>query len=665
MSNGGEYWQIFLSVAILTILSYHVGVPDVKREIRYEIDNIEFKYTGAQTLDEGMLLAIMESPKNKYYKQEILAMDMKRLKKFYFDNGFFNAEVDTAVAYNNDDETAEITILIKENERYMINKIRYNGLENISEGLRSSLRKERVILPGEYYNRVKILNEENRIVGMLLNNGYLYAMVDTADGTTVIKNPTGESQFSHDVDIEINFKGADKVYYFGDTKVNIQKNIYNVKHALIIRELEYKKGDIYSKENIIQSERNFTKLAIIQSARIQIDTVLDEQRRLELSVRVSLSNKHELTPNVRGVDIQGQFYLGAGLQYIDKDVFGGGEVVSIELNLLAHSKDVYRTEINTTLFQPYFFNNNITATLNSKFYIINQPELQTTSVANLIRLNYFIAPYTFYQNVYGDLTVDELRQNYKQDAVVDGDSITAGTISNVMNSVIGFTLLHDNTNDVFQPSSGFYHSISAENAGFIPQLVSLFGSGINFSQYVKLYIPSKFYFDLSAGKGVRIFATKFIVGDIIEYGGGENIEPVASVYKFYSGGNTSLRGWSAKTNGILTDPELGGKFLIDGSFEYRWKLFYLSPGFMKNFWLVPFLDYGNVWGTAKDFEFNQIALATGFGFRYDTFAGPLRIDFGFKLYNPSAPEGSQWLFNSGGRIFKDKFAVQFGIGNAF
>ena len=58
-------------------------------------------------------------------------------------------------------------------------------------------------------------------------------------------------------------------------------------------------------------------------------------------------------------------------------------------------------------------------------------------------------------------------------------------------------------------------------------------------------------------------------------------------------------------------------------------------------------------------------MAVGFGVRYDLFIGPIRFDFGFKLYDPSAPEGEQWLFDNPGRIFKDKIAVQFGIGQAF
>jgi len=233
----------------------------------------------------------------------------------------------------------------------------------------------------------------------------------------------------------------------------------------------------------------------------------------------------------------------------------------------------------------------------------------------------------------------------------------------LINQIIGLTLVHDNTNAIFQPSGGSYHSITVENAGVIPRVISLINPNLKFSQYVKFYIPNRMYFDIS-NNATSIIASKFIFGDIIEYGGGTQIVPVASIYKFFSGGSTSLRGWAAKSNGILAKPELGGKFLIDGSEEFRWKLFPYSPGIIRNFWLVVFLDWGNVWESSRFFRMDQIALASGLGIRYDTFAGPLRIDFGFKLYDPRAAEGKHWLF-SGENIFKNRFSLQLGLGNAF
>ncbi|MGH2575531.1 MAG: BamA/TamA family outer membrane protein, partial [Ignavibacteria bacterium] len=580
---------------------------------RYEIDDIDFVFKGTETFNENTLLDIMSTPKSSTYKQVDLALDIKRIKKFYFDNGFFNSIVDTALDYYDEDEEVDIKIIIVEKERYKIYKIEYKGLDSIAQHLRQGVYEGRLIKPEENYNKAQILNETNRILDILQNNGYLNAMVDTLEGTVISKYASYDPKLKNKITVSLTFIGADKIYYFGNTRIDIRNNIYRIEDDLILRELDYKKGELYNKEKIIGSERNFTKLAIIQSGRIEVDTVIEDRNILNLRVKVLLNFKYELTPNIKAVDIQGQFHLGAGLQYIDKNFFHGGRVFSTELNGLIHSKVVNRIELNATLFQPYFFSNRITATFNLKFGILNDEVNQIYTLSNLARLNYYIAPYTFYQNVFSDLTVDLIRTKHKKDVVTGDDTVKSGTISNQMNSIIGFTFVHDNTNNIFHPWAGFYHSLTVENAGVLPRILSLINQNIDYSQYVKFYIPNKFYFNLAAERPISIFAAKIIIGDIIEYGREENIVPVLRIYKFYSGGSSSLRGWNAKENGILEDPLNGGKFLFEGSVEHRWKLFSLSESFLQNFWLVNFLDYGNVWESGRLFKIKEIALAIGFG----------------------------------------------------
>jgi len=37
-----------------------------------------------------------------------------------------------------------------------------------------------------------------------------------------------------------------------------------------------------------------------------------------------------------------------------------------------------------------------------------------------------------------------------------------------MNSIVGLTLVHNSSNDLFNPSAGGYHSITVESAGLLP-----------------------------------------------------------------------------------------------------------------------------------------------------------------------------------------------------
>jgi outer membrane protein assembly factor BamA len=63
---------------------------------------------------------------------------------------------------------------------------------------------------------------------------------------------------------------------------------------------------------------------------------------------------------------------------------------------------------------------------------------------------------------------------------------------------------------------------------------------------------------------------------------------------------------------------------------------------------------------------DDVALAAGVGFRYDTFFGPFRIDYGFRVYNPAEPNGQQWIVDRKflGQTLKEGI-IHFGIGHAF
>jgi outer membrane protein insertion porin family len=57
------------------------------------------------------------------------------------------------------------------------------------------------------------------------------------------------------------------------------------------------------------------------------------------------------------------------------------------------------------------------------------------------------------------------------------------------------------------------------------------------------------------------------------------------------------------------------------------------PGrlFGRPFGIVGFMDGGNVFEKAAHINAGQFRGAVGFGLRYDSPLGPLRLDFGFKL----------------------------------
>src|SRR5690606_5025313 len=88
-------------------------------------------------------------------------------------------------------------------------------------------------------------------------------------------------------------------------------------------------------------------------------------------------------------------------------------------------------------------------------------------------------------------------------------------------------------------------------------------------------------------------------------------------------------------------------FKMAGSAELRFNIFGQLNG-------AIFADAGNIWNVFDEVEdddltfngfesFKDLALGTGFGFRYDFNFFVVRFDVGFKTYNPGRPENDRWF----------------------
>jgi outer membrane protein insertion porin family len=236
------------------------------------------------------------------------------------------------------------------------------------------------------------------------------------------------------------------------------------------------------------------------------------------------------------------------------------------------------------------------------------------------------------------------------------------------NSIASITLQRDRRNDIFYPSSGFLQSVTFEEAGLIPSMFGgLFGTDLPYSKYVKLSGRAQWYVDQSGNKA-SIWAFRLYGGVAELYG--NSPAPVPITRRFFGGGSGSVRGWSARELAASPLPEEGGSAVLEGSLEDRWNLLRNAGrlGFIEfnRFSLVFFFDVGNVWPLLKMVRASEIAMASGMGLRYETIAGPIRIDFGFRVYDPADREGRRWITDK--KFYKEtlgNLVLHFGIGHSF
>lgn len=173
-------------------------------------------------------------------------------------------------------------------------------------------------------------------------------------------------------------------------------------------------------------------------------------------------------------------------------------------------------------------------------------------------------------------------------------------------------------------------------------------------------------------------AGRLMTGVIWAYGN-KTIAPYNE--QFYVGGANSIRAFTVRSigpgrfhpaeNAAYSYVDETGDIKLEANLEYRFRIF--SNLFGGNLNGALFLDAGNVWLMRKDearpdaqFTFNKffdnIALGTGLGIRYDLSFLVLRLDWGVALHVPYETGISKY-YNIPN--FKDGMGIHFAIGYPF
>ena len=221
-----------------------------------------------------------------------------------------------------------------------------------------------------------------------------------------------------------------------------------------------------------------------------------------------------------------------------------------------------------------------------------------------------------------------------------------------LSSFIG-SILRDTRDDVVNPGDGELLSIDGELAE------QVIGSEVGFAKtfmqaFLYRTVPGnkKIVFAAGARLGLATGFTRIPEQRSIPLL--DRTLPISE--RFFAGGDTTVRGFVLDRLGgqETVDQEgfpKGGNATLILNGELRIPL-------TRNFGLVGFLDAGNVYALVSNIKLSELRSAVGFGVRYRSPLGPLRIDLGFKL--------DRREFSAQGIAKKERLtAVHISIGQAF
>jgi outer membrane protein insertion porin family len=179
--------------------------------------------------------------------------------------------------------------------------------------------------------------------------------------------------------------------------------------------------------------------------------------------------------------------------------------------------------------------------------------------------------------------------------------------------------------------------------------------GAHYAQYMKYQVDFRHYLQWAPDPH-NVLASRIIVGVGLPYG---NSSQLPNVKQFFSGGNSSLRGFRSRLvgpgtynerylYGTNTFLESLGDIKLEFNTEFRANLYQFLNG-------AVFLDVGNIWLAKENPSFpgghftsnwiNELAADVGVGLRFDFQILILRLDLATPIRKPWLPEGERMVFN--------------------
>ncbi len=533
------------------------------------------------------------------YRDEVVRKDVERIRALYHNHGYIKVEIsEPVVRLSEDKRSLYIDITVSEGQQYKLGKIGIEGNKVFSQDELFAYIKSR---PGAVFSRKGLREDIDRIIDLYMERGYARADIEP-----LVK--VNEEDRTVDVTLSIT---EGEVFRIG--RIEITGNT-KTRDKVIRREMRLDEGDIFNSKLLRRSYQRINNLDYFESVSITpVPRV--EERLIDLDVKV----KEKMT---------GMLSIGGGYSSIDKFIFFG-EVTQrnlfgrgLRLNLKAELSSI-RTEYRIALRDPWFLDKPISASFSIYDESFEYPDYDKRARGFAIGFGKELSEY-----VRGNIRYN-LEEATIGDIAEDASSLIKEQEGTRVTSSISPSIWRDTRDSYIDPTRGTRHALYTTIAGL---------GGDNY--FVKGVVDSIWYFPL-------MWNTTFSIRGRFGYATGYAGRELPLYERFYVGGINTVRGLGFGEAGPRN--EEGEK--IGGDREVIFNLEYIFPLAQEiRLKALVFFDAGRAFDSSEEISITELRPTAGFGFRWVSPFGPIRLEWGYNL-DRKEDEGRSKIEFSIGTIF--------------
>jgi outer membrane protein insertion porin family len=537
-------------------------------------------------------------------QRQKLDEDVERILTLYNDHGYIQARVEsTDVAVDRERADAIVTITVVEGPQFRVGEIKITGITLLPA---TEVERQYALRPGDVFSRSKLRETVQGITDLYSTIGR--ASVEIVPRTENIPSPPT-------VNITYEITEGPEVYV---ERINIAGNTRS-EDKILRREIPMAEGDLFTLKKLNIARQRLVNLGYFETvnattqpgstpAKIVVNFEVTEKPSGVFSIGGGYSSADSF---VGTIDLAQNNFLGRGYQ----------AAIRIRAGELTQQGVISFTD-------PWLFDMPLAGGFDLFSLQRDYTDYTYASLGGSIRLS---KPFEEYWRATASYRLS-------RDTISDINPVATTELQDqegtTVTSMIQAGVVRDSRDSASTPSKGGQFSANGDFAGL---------GGDN--RFVKLVASISHFQPIWLN---HILAARLEGGYLAGLGGQES--PLFE--RFFLGGPNSLRGWKFRQISPVdsTGQQTGGNSEVLANVEYLIPLPF-------NLRLALFVDVGNVYGFAVPFDITNIKANVGAGIRWISPFGPIRVDYGIKVYQGKLQPGQSKDDELG--------ALQFSVGSPF